>query len=227
VRTSPPPKHRLRICLLSSHPFLLKQLQELLSENRAQIQLRQIELSPKITPSLIPSAGVYLVDAHGHKHLTQSLIGQILGRYPKAKFLVLSETFTEEEAFPLLRLGVKGLLDYNQARLQLTAALQAVGAGGFWVSRNLLSRFVDSILGFARTHRLFPNSADVSKREREILGSLLDNLSNKEIANQFNISERTVKFHVSNLLGKFGVQRRSDLILMHFQKTHMLSETIH
>lgn len=227
MRNSPPPKQRLRICLLSSHPFLLKQLQEFLSENRVQIQLRQVELSTKLAPISIPSASVYLVDAHGHKHLTQSLIGQILGRHPKAKFLVLSESFTEEEAFPLLRIGVKGLLDYNQARLQLTHALQAVAAGGFWVSRNLLSRFVDSILGFARTHRLFPNSAEVSKREREILGSLLDNLSNKEIANQFNISERTVKFHVSNLLGKFGVQRRSDLILMHFQKTHMLSETIH
>jgi DNA-binding NarL/FixJ family response regulator len=226
VRTSPP-KHRLRICLLSSHPFLLKQLQELLSNSRVPVNVRQIQFSPKISALTIPRANVYLIDSHGHKALTESLISQILSRYPKARFLVLSERSSEEEAFPLLQLGVKGLLDYNQARTQLPRALEAVATGGFWVSRPILSRFVDSILGLARSHRLLPTSADMTKREREILGGLLDNLSNKEIANQFNISERTVKFHVSNLLGKFGVQRRSDLIVMHFQQTRAVSEVVH
>jgi DNA-binding NarL/FixJ family response regulator len=47
---------------------------------------------------------------------------------------------------------------------------------------------------------------------------LLQNLSNKEIANKLNISERTVKFHVSNLLEKHGVRRRADLIVMRFQE---------
>jgi DNA-binding CsgD family transcriptional regulator len=45
---------------------------------------------------------------------------------------------------------------------------------------------------------------------------VLENLSNKEIAGQLNISERTAKFHVSNILAKFGVQRRADLIVMSF-----------
>ena len=226
MRTSPP-KHRLRICLLSSHPFLLKQLQESLSNTPLPIHVRRIQFSSQTSALTVPRANVYLVDAHGHKQLTESLIGQIFARYPKARFLVLSEKSSEEEAFPLLQLGVKGLLDYNQARSQLPRALEAVATGGFWVSRPILSRFVDSILGLARSNRLLPSSADVTKREREILGCLLDNLSNKEIANQFNISERTVKFHVSNLLEKFGVQRRSDLILMHFQQTRAVSEAVH
>jgi DNA-binding NarL/FixJ family response regulator len=46
----------------------------------------------------------------------------------------------------------------------------------------------------------------------------LENLANKEIASRFNISERTVKFHVSNLLSKFGVRRRADLILLCYQR---------
>jgi DNA-binding CsgD family transcriptional regulator len=50
-----------------------------------------------------------------------------------------------------------------------------------------------------------------------VLDALLENQANKEIANKLNISERTVKFHVSNLLAKFGVQRRNDLILQHLQ----------
>ena len=47
---------------------------------------------------------------------------------------------------------------------------------------------------------------------------VLDNLSNKEIANKLNISERTAKFHVSNLLTKYGVGRRADLILLWYQR---------
>ena len=81
----------------------------------------------------------------------------------------------------------------------------------------LLSRFVDSILGIVHSRRLTRGPADLSRRERETLDALLENLSNKEIANRLHISERTVKFHVSSLLAKFGVRRRTDLILLCFQ----------
>jgi len=85
------------------------------------------------------------------------------------------------------------------------------------VPRRLLSRFVDSILTAMLSRRLPRDPADLSQREREVLKPLLRNRINKEIANTLNISERTVKFHVSRLLSKFGVRRRSDLILLNFQ----------
>ena len=53
---------------------------------------------------------------------------------------------------------------------------------------------------------------------RLVLNGLLENLANKEVADRLHISERTVKFHVSNLLAKFGVRRRADLILLCFQR---------
>src|SRR5438874_622183 len=84
--------------------------------------------------------------------------------------------------------------------------------------RQLLSGFVDSILT-SQGRRLKTDSvANLSRREQEVLDSLLENLSNKEIASKLNIAERTVKFHVSNLLNKFGVRRRADLILLTFQR---------
>jgi len=58
----------------------------------------------------------------------------------------------------------------------------------------------------------------LSTRETQVLDRLLENLSNKEIAAKLNISERTVKFHVSNVLTKFGVGRRADLILLRYQQ---------
>ena len=52
----------------------------------------------------------------------------------------------------------------------------------------------------------------LTSREREVLDGVLSNLCNKEIASQLNISERTVKFHVSALLAKFKVSNRFGLI---------------
>jgi DNA-binding CsgD family transcriptional regulator len=55
----------------------------------------------------------------------------------------------------------------------------------------------------------------VSRREQQVLGAVLENLSNKEIAARLGISERTVKFHVSALLTKFGVRTRVELMRSH------------
>ncbi|MGH9775703.1 MAG: response regulator transcription factor [Candidatus Acidiferrales bacterium] len=90
--------------------------------------------------------------------------------------------------------------------------------GGFWVPRKVLSGFVEAVLSDSRGNSLRIKSAvSLSRREQEVLDCLLENLANKEIASKLNISERTVKFHVSNLLSKFGVQRRADLILLCYQ----------
>jgi len=58
----------------------------------------------------------------------------------------------------------------------------------------------------------------LTRREDEVLGGVVRSLSNKEIGATLNLSERTVKFHVSNLLAKFGVRRRADLILLCYQR---------
>jgi DNA-binding CsgD family transcriptional regulator len=51
----------------------------------------------------------------------------------------------------------------------------------------------------------------LSERQREVLHSVMDNLANKEIASKLNITVRTVKFHISTLLSKFGVESRAEL----------------
>lgn len=53
--------------------------------------------------------------------------------------------------------------------------------------------------------------ADLSPRQKEVLHSVLCNRANKEIASKLNITVRTVKFHISTLLSKFGVENRSEL----------------
>jgi DNA-binding CsgD family transcriptional regulator len=56
----------------------------------------------------------------------------------------------------------------------------------------------------------------LTRRQHEVLGAIAHNLTNKEIAVGLHVSERTVKFHVSSLLAKFEVRRRSQLMLEAF-----------
>jgi DNA-binding NarL/FixJ family response regulator len=176
-------------------------------------------LGPDLRRLTIPKALLFVVDAHATQPATAALIANILEQNSGARLLVVAENFTPNDSHNLLRLGAKGLLTYAEARDQLPRALPLVANGGFWVPRNLLSEFVDSILSSTRGRRLkAETAAHLSRREQEVLDALLENLANKEIASKFNISERTVKFHVSNLLSKFGVRRRADLILMCYQR---------
>ena len=61
---------------------------------------------------------------------------------------------------------------------------------------------------------------DLSRRETEVLEGLKEGLANKEIANKLNISERTVKFHVSNLFAKFKVDSRIQLMGLRLGRVH-------
>lgn len=200
---------------------MLGEFQRVLARPGFHLILRQLEstLAPDLRRLALPRAVVYVVDAHAARPATGALIANILDRYPSARLLVVAEKFSDANSYSLLRLGAKGLLTYAEARDQLPRALPLVAAGGFWVPRSVLSSFVDSILTNVQGRRLKTDTAaNLSRREQEVLDALLENLANKEIGNRLNISERTVKFHVSNLLSKFGVRRRADLILLCYQR---------
>lgn len=214
-------KDVLQVCLLSPHPLVLSEFERALKNSACKVTSKQLEstLGPDLRQLVIPKAVVYVVDVHVARPAAGALLSNILDHYPEARIIVVAEKFDATETHALLQMGAKGLLSFQEAREQLPSALPLVANGGFWVPRAVLSSFVDSILGGTHGRRLKVDSAtDLSHREQEVLSSLLENLSNKEIGSKLNISERTVKFHVSNLLSKFAVRRRADLILLCYQK---------
>ena len=214
-------KHPLKVCILSPHPLVLAEFSRVLSPPVFQALTPHLDsmLGPDLRQLALPRAPIYVVDACGPQQATAALINNVLERYPSAKLLIISEKFNTVKSHDLLRLGAKGLLTYAEAREQLPRALPPVAAGGFWIPRAFLSTFVDSVLKSTRGRRLeMGSTGKLTRREQEVLDALLENLVNKEIGSRLNISERTVKFHVSNLLSEFGVRRRADLILLCYQK---------
>lgn len=213
----------LTVCLLSPHPFVLENLRGLLGPPRFRTQSERVEFLPGGAPeaekgsglAALPEAQIYVIDANGPHRAVAALISRVQGEHPESRVIVVSDQLAEDAAFPLMRLGIRGLIRYGDASAQLATAIRSVHEGGYWVPRLLLSRFVFGILDQPR----LPIPGEVrrlSPRERQVYDALLENLSNKEIASRMNLSERTVKFHVSNVLAKYRVRRRADLILQNY-----------
>src|SRR6201997_1878374 len=170
-------KHHLRVCLLSPHPMVLDEFNRLLSESGFQMVSRQLDsmLAPDLRNLEVPRASVYVIDAHAARQATGALLGNILDHNAAARLLGVGDNLKEAESYTLLRQGVKGILNYKEAREQLPRALPLVASGGFWVPREVLSRFVDSILSTTQGRRLRGDSpAELSRREQEVLNGLLD-----------------------------------------------------
>lgn len=205
------------VCLLSHHPLLLGEFSRKLSQSHVAVKafrLHQVFFRD-VTHLGIPAAKVYVVD--GHDPFASALVGGLVNRFPHSRVIVVSDRFTDSTAFPLLELGATGLLDYSEASRDLPKAISVVAKGEYWVEQQLFSRFVDSFVHKDRRRQSKTRFPRLSAREREVLECLLQNLSNKNIAKKLKISERTVKFHVSNLLTKFDVKRRAGLIMLQFQ----------
>ena len=216
----PKGSRRLTACFISPHPLVLAELGRLLPPHEYDVKTCLLEsyLNSSLQHPSLPRASAYIVDSYAPRPAA-ALIAEIMDHSPRAHVLAVAERFGQASAFLLLRGRAKGLLTYEEVRTRLPHALEVVTAGGFWVPRGVLSKFVDSVLRSEVAQHSMGPARELSRREQEVLEGVLGNQSNKEIAQELGITERTAKFHVSNLMSKFKVRRRADLILLHFQRS--------
>ena len=212
-------RSKRKLFLFCSRPVAQQQFTRLLKHSDFDIVLCQEWLIPEVGGQEFDAeqACLVIVDA-SDVVATLEFIRMLRLEQRNVNLLVLLPNLQDSVTSPLLRLGVKGLLTYEQTPRELARAASQVDTGMYWVPRELLTRFVESILPEVGSCKSLDSVANISRREHEVLDLLLDNLCNKEIASKLFISERTVKFHVSNLLSKFGVRRRADLIVLWMQR---------
>jgi len=148
------------------------------------------------------------------------LIPQIREKSPKTKALMIIATMDEGMIFKSLRAGAKGYVSKDSSVSDLTKAIKAVHQGELWIERKLMSRFfdqdaiVDSKGG--SPHRR--TEEGLTPREQEVLSLLATGCTNKEIAQDLFISEKTVKSHLNSIFRKLKVSRRLQAILYAISK---------
>jgi DNA-binding NarL/FixJ family response regulator len=125
--------------------------------------------------------------------------------------IVFTAFDTDDRIVAALQAGASGYLLKGTPRDELFNAIRVVSQGGSLLQPVVASKFLRHVRAQSRAPDSEPRPPDaLTERELEVLRLLAQGKSNKEIAAALTITERTVKFHVSAILGKLGASNRTE-----------------
>lgn len=166
------------------------------------------------------SPTVVLVDAELLDAPVDRQAGQIVAAAGTGRVIVMTSVFDEDEEISLLKAGVKGCCRRGIDPESLQQVLSVTYGGGVWVTRSLLPRLVTELRRYAEAQHppaektvAADKLSSLTPREKEIVRLIVGGASNKQVASALDISERTVKGHLSNVFQKLGVSDRLRLVL--------------
>jgi DNA-binding NarL/FixJ family response regulator len=131
-------------------------------------------------------------------------------RAPESRVIVLTSFLDDDRLLPAIQAGAAGYLLKNADVGELVRAIRAAHAGKTIIDPTVASRLVQAITDGAGT----TVKQTLTPREREVLELLALGRSNKRIAIELDISEKTVKTHVGHVLAKLGVSDRTQAALL-------------
>jgi len=135
---------------------------------------------------------------------------------PHSQIIVLTSYHEDEYIFPALRAGALSYVLKDIGPDELADTVRKAARGESMLHPRVASRVVQELRGARRdTPNLFTGLSD---RDLEVLRLIGDGLSNAEIASKLVISEKTVKGHVSNILGKLHMMDRTQAAVLAWQQ---------
>lgn len=136
-------------------------------------------------------------------------IEEIMRRNPEARILVLS-SFSGDNVVRAVKAGALGYLPKESSSRELIEAIVAVHEGKLLLQPAIARRLMHEL---SVSSGPAPAESQLTEREIDVLKLLARGLSNQGIADQLCLSERTVAKHIGNLLGKLGLENRTQAAL--------------
>ncbi|MGH9488647.1 MAG: response regulator transcription factor [Terriglobales bacterium] len=199
----------MEVAIFAAHPLMLERMRLQLQAPQFQVHSYLISNAAQLASLPLPPADACAVDVH-ELALAEQLI---LRLPPRPPLVAVAEELARPRALALLRLGARGLVLYERLPQELARALETVSGGEYWIRRRVMAEFVDDLLACLPHPGPGLGGLRLSPRERQVLEGIAAQRSNKEMAAALGLSERTVKFHVSNLLRRSGARDRHELAL--------------
>jgi DNA-binding NarL/FixJ family response regulator len=142
----------------------------------------------------------------------------LLSLSPAARFFLLSDRPDEEEALSFLKMGIVGYGNTYISSPRLIEALHVITNGGVWLGQKVIQRLITDTLVNAKRDGGKDNAsfvmAKLTRAERHIAELVARGQSNLEIAADLNITERTVKAHLTSIYEKTKTGNRLNLALL-------------
>lgn len=137
-------------------------------------------------------------------------IRRIAAERPRTRVIALTSFLDDDKVLPAVRVGAAGYLLKDVEPQALVAGIRAVHRGEALLHPAVAARLMEEVAGGP------PRAAGdpLTPREREVVGLIAGGLSNKRIALELGISEKTVKTHVSSVLSKLGLTDRTQVAVL-------------
>ena len=139
-------------------------------------------------------------------------IPRLLERSPETRVLVFTAYDTDERVLGAIRAGARGYLLKGAPVQEIVGAIRVVQAGGSQLEPRVAARLLSEVSAPRRSAGL------LSERERQVLRLVAAGLPNKQIARSLAITERTVKYHVTQILTKLGAENRAQAVALAVQR---------
>jgi two-component system, NarL family, response regulator LiaR len=132
--------------------------------------------------------------------------------HPDTRVVVLTSFLEDEHLLPAMQAGAAGYLLKNAEPAELARAVRAAYAGEAIIDPAVAARLVRALADGSAPRNVEDDK--LTRREREVLELIVGGRSNKRIAFELGISEKTVKTHVGHVLAKLGVTDRTQAALL-------------
>lgn len=199
---------QIRVLLIEDH-FLARMALHSVLSTHAQIQIvgeaSDGESGLAMFRSLQPD--VVVLDLRLPRISGFQLIDVLKQETPPARIVVLSNYSGSEDVYRAVRSGAMAYLTKDASGEELLSAIQSVHRGLRYFRRDALDRLAE------RTQ-----AVELTPRETEVLVCITRGCSNREIADELGIAEKTVRIHVSSLLDKMGARDRTQATIYALQR---------
>jgi DNA-binding NarL/FixJ family response regulator len=199
----------IRVLLVDDHPIIRSGIRMLLEQASDIIVVGETDRGDTVlalVERLQPD--VLLLDMEMPGKSGVDVASELQAAGASVRILVLSAYDDDQYISSLLAKGAVGYLTKDQAPEAIVEAVRGVARGeDGWFSR----RAAAQIAALARKENT-STALDLTEREEEVLTMLAQGWTNTRIANEMTVSERTVRFHLSNIYDKLGVSSRAEAI---------------
>jgi DNA-binding NarL/FixJ family response regulator len=204
----------IRVLIADDHPLFRYGLHAALS-TAEDIQLvgEAADGAAAVIAAVELAADVVLMDLHMPGTSGIDATRALAVRAPQISVLVLTMLDNDESLFSAVRAGARGYLLKGADPEQIVRAIRAVAGGdvvfGAGIARRALTYFANAPVG-SRAARPFPELTD---REIEVLQALAEGLNNPAIARRLQLSEKTIRNHVSHIFNRLQVDDRAQAMI--------------
>ena len=137
-----------------------------------------------------------------------SHVSEIVMARASTRVVMVTASENQDDIAKALEAGVSGYVLKGTTGPEMRSIIRAIHAGENYIPPGLLGLLLNVLQEKSVEQHQYDVSAKLSRQETQVLQQLSYGLSNKEIGQRLSVTERTIKFHLSNIFAKLGVRNR-------------------